>query len=414
MQLIAINVNGQPSRFSIEPRNKIGEGATATIYKIFLDNRNWAAKIYKPGRRLVKEKLKAMLAAPPGNLSVMLDGKLFTQYTWVSYLATNHNDEIVGFIMPYIDSAETQALDTYFDPVLIKRLSHPSQSALSFRIKIARNLCDLVANLHAHGHHFIDIKPQNIHVYRTNHRVVLMDCDGYSIRNTHPHPSRFPADLVTTDYIAPEVIANNLPLTILNESQDRYGLAVILFQLLNRGTHPYQGIISNRIIKASTNDERAALGLYPHGLSPHASVKPRPQSLHDLFLPETRQLFDQAFTRSERPTARQWQEHFDQILNKPLLVRCPSYPNNVGHIHFKGQDCIGCKIDRTSNSPRNKLIKSTSSDVEIFFSLPTKVKSGLSTLIESIFQIQIIKILRSKTGSPMFWIVLFFIAVYFF
>lgn len=59
-----------------------------------------------------------------------------------------------------------------------------------------------------------------------------------------------------------------------------YALAVILFQLLNRGTHPFQGIITDPDITCSTNDEKAALGLYSYGTIRNFQIKPRPQSTH--------------------------------------------------------------------------------------------------------------------------------------
>lgn len=345
MKLQVVDKRGQNGEIFIDHSKKIGEGATASVFRVSFNNELWAAKIYKPDRVFSKEKLEAMLIAPPSELTTQEGSQTFIKYTWVKYLLKDSTSGIVGFIMPFVDQQSTNSLDTYYDPVLIKRLSGNTHSALSLRLEIARNLCELIANLHDLGHHFIDIKPQNIRVYKDNNNVVLMDCDGYSIKNHHGSPDRFPADLISTDFIAPEVLKNHLSPKSLGEEQDRYGLAVILFQLLNRGTHPFQGIVTSPHIQVSTNDERAALGLYPHGMSPNPSVRPRPQSIHELLLPETRLLFDRAFTSFERPTARDWQNHFEKILNERLLVRCKQYPNDVRHIHFKDLGCIGCKID---------------------------------------------------------------------
>lgn len=344
MKLLAIDASGKSETVVIDKSRKIGEGATASVYRVTLNNELWAAKIYNTDRAAPLEKLEAMLKSPPSEITKIEGGQAFIQYTWVNYLLKDTRQRLVGFIMPFVDQAATNSLDTYYDPVLIKRLTGVAQSALSLRIEIAKNLCQLIANLHALGHHFIDIKPQNVRVYKDNNKVVLMDCDGYSIKNKIAPPDRFPADLISTDFIAPEVLKNHLSPKSLGEEQDRYGLAVILFQLLNRGTHPFQGIITNPNINVSTNDERAAIGLYPHGITLHPSVKPRPQSVHELLLPETRRLFDQAFTKLDRPSAKTWFEHFEKILNNKLLVRCKSHPKDVRHIHFKDLECIGCRI----------------------------------------------------------------------
>jgi DNA-binding helix-hairpin-helix protein with protein kinase domain len=252
--------------------------------------------------------------------------------------------------MPYVDHDETYSLDNFFDPVLSKRLK-PFESALTLRIQLAINLCELIENLHKNKNYFIDIKPQNIRVYKKNHKVILLDCDGYSINNFNESPSRFDAELISTDYIAPEVTRDNLKINTLGLQQDLYGLAVILFQLLNRGTHPFQGITIDKNISASTNDERASLGLYAYGLNGNWKVKPRPQSIHNLFLTETRELFDKSFETDSRITAAEWSKHFKEILvNKKLELcqkvdRSRKLQKDLIHMKFYGKECIGCKLE---------------------------------------------------------------------
>jgi len=346
----AIDRSGQAFPIYIDISSRLGEGATAFIYKVKMQSELFAAKIYKPGRVFSIQKLEAMLAAPPANVVATEGNHRFVQYAWVSYLLKDSNDKVLGFLMPYVDQQSTYSLDTYYDPILSKRLTGNHLGALSLRLEIASNLCRLIYQLHDCGHHFIDIKPQNIRVYKDNHRVVLLDCDGFSISNRNGQPSRFPADLISTDFIAPETSRNHLAPNALGEGQDRYGLAVILFQLLNYGTHPFQGIVIDPSIQVSTNDERAALWLYPHGVVPHPRVKPRPQSIHELFLPESRALFDRAFTGVNRPTPHEWANHFQEILDNRLLVRCQRFPDNIGHIHFRGQACIGCAVEGQKQS----------------------------------------------------------------
>ena len=345
LSLKAVDLHGQSLLIDIDTSSRLGEGATAFIYKVRVQGELFAAKIYKPERVFSTQKLEAMLATPPAGV-VATEGNLrFVQYTWVSHLLKDSSNKVLGFLMPYLDQQATYSLDTYYDPILSKRLTGSHLGALSLRVEIALNLCRLICQLHDCGHHFIDIKPQNIRVYKDNHRVVLLDCDGFSINNRNGQPSRFPADLISTDFIAPEASRNHLAPNALGEGQDCYGLAVIIFQLLNYGTHPFQGIVIDPNVKVWTNDERAALWLYPHGAVPHPSVKPRPQSIHGLFLPESRALFDKAFTGVSRPTPHEWANHFQEILQNRLLVRCQRFPDNIGHIHFKGQACIGCTIE---------------------------------------------------------------------
>jgi serine/threonine protein kinase len=365
MKYSAVDQNNQIEKFELSKDEKIGEGATALVYKVNYKNQTWAAKIFKDGQKINSAKIKTMLEHQPDNLLINLDGEDFIQYAWVKYIIKNGVGKVVGFIMPYVAHDDTYSLDTFYDPVLSKRLK-PYESALSLRIQLAINLCELIESLHKKNNYFIDIKPQNIRVYKINHRVVLLDCDGYSINNPDGLPKRFDAELVSLDYIAPEVKRDNLKPSELGIQQDLYGLAVILFQLLNRGTHPFQGITVDKSITAITNDERAALGLYAYGLKENWKVKPRSQSIHNLFLDETRALFDKSFETESRTTAEEWIHHFKEILNNKKLELCDKVDRSkklekdLIHIKFNGKECIGCKLDleiKKSKPPKKKEYK---------------------------------------------------------
>jgi DNA-binding helix-hairpin-helix protein with protein kinase domain len=335
----------------IDETRRLGRGATANVYRAKFDGKEFAAKIYHAGRAFNESKFQAMLASPPQNCEVIQNGQEYPQFAWPQFLILDNNDNEVGFLMPLVDANESFTLDYYYDPGLFKKLRSHDESALSYKLEIAKNLSLLVADLHRQGHFIIDCKPQNIRVFRRNHVVTLIDCDGFSVNGTG---KRFPAELLSTDYIAPEAQKLNLSPSVLDETQDRYALAVILFQLLNRGTHPFQGIITDNTISANTNDEKAALKLYPHGLFPNIWIKPRPQSTHHLWPTETRVLFDKAFislSPLSRPSANDWAMHFDSILKTKTLVRCEKFPEDVEHIRFRDLGCPACYLKSLESIP---------------------------------------------------------------
>jgi serine/threonine protein kinase len=384
MKFSAVDQNNQVERFELLKDEKIGEGATALVYKVNYKNQTWAAKIFKDGQKINSLKLQAMLESQPDDLIINIDGQDFIQYAWVKYLIKNRGGKVVGFMMPYVAHDETYSLDTFYDPVLSKRIK-PFEAALTLRIQLAINLCELIEKLHNNKNYFIDIKPQNIKVYKKNHKVVLLDCDGYSINNGNGSPERFEAELISTDYIAPEVTRENLKPSSLGLQQDLYGLAVILFQLLNRGTHPFQGITTDKNISASTNDERASLGLYAYGLKENLKVKPRTQSIHNLFLDETRALFDKSFETESRTTAEEWIKHFKEILDNKKLELCDKVDRSkklekdLIHIKFNGKECIGCKIELIkplkNKNKRTYNVNSSNSNNNSINSTPFKTSS---------------------------------------
>jgi serine/threonine protein kinase len=322
----------------------IGRGATANVYFANVGSSEYAAKIYHNSSTFNAAKIRAMIENPPGQVYKKLGGKNYPQLAWPIGVITDTRGLEHGILLPLIDQNESFSLDHYYDSVLFSKLNSKDEAALSYKLEIAHNLSEIVSDLHEHGHYFIDCKPQNIRVFKTNHVVTLLDCDGFSIRGKN---KRFAAELLSTDYISPEAQRQNLAPQRLREPQDRYALAVILFQLLNRGTHPFQGIHLDKSITESTNDEKAAACLYPHGLTPNSRIAPRPFSTHQFWDMQTRLLFDQAFTTgspTKRPSASAWASHFAGILANKELERCANFPNDLNHIRFQGMGCAACYL----------------------------------------------------------------------
>jgi len=331
---------------NIDKKTVLGKGATASIYKASLDGVSFAAKIYNETTGINKAKINAMLSNAPNQLKLDSNGAEAPLLAWPIKIIESDTGSAIGYLMPLIDLNNSFPLDYYYDKVLFEKLNAPDEAALSYKLEVAKNLADVVSYLHANGHYFIDLKPQNIRVFKKSHIVTLLDCDGFSIFSKNG--VRYPAELISTDYISPEATKENTPPKDLGENQDKYALAVILFQLLNNGTHPFQGIINSDTITANTNDEKAAAGLYPHGLNVNDKISPRPQSTHHLWPNSTRLLFDRAFIGEpdSRPSAKEWYEHFNELLIKKALVRCDQQPSKVAHMRFKNKPCPACYLEK--------------------------------------------------------------------
>jgi serine/threonine protein kinase len=305
---------------------------------------DYAAKIYHSPGEFNAPKIREMISNPPSECEIVRNAQVYPQFAWPKSVLTDGNSRECGLLLPLVDPKESFSLDHYFDQALFGKLNSPDEAALSYKLEIAENLAKIVADLHVHQHYFIDCKPQNIRVFKRSHIVTLLDCDGFSIKGGG---QRYPAELLSTDYIAPEVQRTGRPASQLGVDQDLYALAVILFQLLNRGTHPFQGIINDKSVVANTNDDKAAEGLYPHGLSANPRIRPRPSSIHHLWDRKTRVLFDRAFSTgssSSRPTASEWARHFGELLTSKALVRCDKFPTNIEHMRFRGVDCPACYL----------------------------------------------------------------------
>ena len=329
---------------SFDESDKLGRGASATVYRVTVGSKIFAAKIYHNDKVINLAKINVMLNEVPKECLIVKDGIEYPQLAWPTDIIYDDVGNPSGILLPLIDTAESFTLDHYYDKALFKKLGSPDEAALSYKLEIARNLAHVVATLHELGHYIIDCKPQNIRVFKRSHIVTLIDCDGFSI---NAKGVRYPAEMLSTDYIAPEAQRRSASPSTLVESQDRYALAVILFQLLNQGTHPFQGIITDPTVSFNTNDEKAAAGLYPHGQVPNDKIKPRRESIHHLWDIRTRGMFDSAFTTGSptaRPSAKQWADHFEELLVNKALQRCQRVPNNLEHIRFRDMSCPACYL----------------------------------------------------------------------
>lgn len=346
------SVNGEKS-ITIDMKRILGKGAQATVYVCDVGNRKYAAKMFHQRSDFDDKKIEAMIANPPEKLEDFTAGVLYPRYSWPISIIQNSNNLPIGYVMPLIDQSESFTLDHYYDKNLGQKLNSPDEVALSYKLEIAANLSSLIADLHSHGHFFIDFKPQNIRVFKRTHAVTLIDCDGFSIQSNDG--KRYPAELISTDYISPEAFRNKSVAKDLGINQDRYALATIIFQLLNGGIHPFQGIQTDTLY-APTNDEKAALGLYPHGLIKDTRIIPRPQSVHFCFDDETRALFDKSFTGdpNSRPSSEEWDKHLTLLLKNKQLTRCEKNPYDIRHMRFLDKECPECAFQLAKANKNNQ------------------------------------------------------------
>lgn len=357
MRLFVRQQNTQGSRepgggeIQIDQRQPLGRGATATVYGVkSAELKGKVAKIYHDRRQFDQAKIQAMLSSPPPLQYAIENGQRFDPFAWPSHIVYEDDATPVGYLMPRIDDSQSLPLNFFFERLLARSKLDANDQSLTARIRIARNVSTLLAELHAQGHYVIDFKPQNTKVSTKGLFVSILDCDSFSIQGSSVR--RYPATNYTSEYIAPEALRSGVRPQDLLENQDRFALAVVLFQLLNNGIHPFQGILRTDI-DLPTTDDRVRSGYYPYGLVANVAVKPCIQSIHECFDERLRRLFDRAFTGrpDERPSASEWSEHFRRTLKERRLERCLTHPSDPTHIRFEGKPCGLCHFDGVLGRP---------------------------------------------------------------
>ena len=333
--------------FSPTEATKLGRGATASVYKVKHLKQTFAVKLFTDVSKFNLKKIKDMIALGE-EIKQQGETDFLQLLAWPQALV-EHNGKTTGFAMSVLDPTKFVGLDSFFDYNLRHNLPNADFKSLSLLCNLIIKFADVLAFLHEKNIHVVDLKPQNIKVSIKDLSVHLLDCDGFSIWKDE---LRHPAELISTDYIAPEATRQKLSPKTLGESQDRYAFAVLIFQLLNKGIHPFQGIIAKNWLGLSTNDEKAEAGLYAYGAAPDPQIKPHPRSVHTHFPRTLISLFAQAFTgsSSNRPSAKKWQKYFFDLAYEKRFKRCPDFPKDSAHIHFDGSECIECYLQDLKTS----------------------------------------------------------------
>ncbi|MEG3180453.1 hypothetical protein [Sphingomonas sp. LT1P40] len=309
----------------------LGEGAAGKVYAL-PGRPGSAAKLYHDDktRKTDEAKIDAMLARPPQLPHAEHEGMDYPQVAWPEAKLYDAKGDFAGFLMPEIDFSRSTSLVN-----LLQKSSRRAEGIsdyYGYRVLVARNLASVFAELHRAGHHMIDMKPANLRFYPAVSWMAVVDADGFSIAGKR---KRIAAEQVSDEYIAPESWQKKP--AELGEEQDLFGLAVIIFQLLNNGLHPFAGAAKGAG-QATDLQGRILEGLYSYALHPVAGASPGAASIHKTFRRSTRKLFDRAFLNpADRPNAAMWRDHLDALVG--MLVPCEAKP--LEHAHF-GTGCGFC------------------------------------------------------------------------
>lgn len=344
---IWLNLDGSHYEKIKLDQNVIASGADGSIYAI-KGHPKLVAKIYHDAASYPArfEKIKAMLKAPPNIPTLDINGTEYVQLTWPVGWLENSEHPFIGYVMPSVDLARATALENILSKKTRKAFKIPE--SYHYRITAAYNLAAIVAELHAIGHYVIDLKPINTNVYIDTHTLCILDCDGFSISGKQ---QQFPAHQYSDGYICPEALQKQLYPEALGEEQDRFALAVTIFQLMNQGLHPFQGIPAKGLNVPSTNSERIRKELFAYGRHKNKLLHPSPWSIHSYFDSATQRLFERAFTtHHQRPSAKEWMHHLSEYVvpEKRKLIQCK---NNKEHLHFS-KGCGFCQLEETEKKAK--------------------------------------------------------------
>ncbi|HTD27894.1 MAG TPA: hypothetical protein VK660_00735, partial [Xanthomonadaceae bacterium] len=335
------------------------EGAGDGVYSV-PRSREVVAIIHDDGSSLAvrERKVEAMLKKPPALPDIVEDGERFVRMAWPVASLYDKSRRFVGFLTPAVDMQATSPLESVLHEDQARAEGLPT--SLGAKINLAARLAVAITELHQLEHHVVHLTPANLRFYRQSLHLTLIGCERFSIyANLERFAAHPDAGVIASHYLAPEFQGQPIP-RAKEESQDRFALAVLVFQLLNFGIHPFTGIPT----RADVPDDipgRIARNCYAYGSIPHPDLEPSPGSGHLAMPRELRTLFDRAFATDgrPRPPALDWANwlQFYSIPSNNCVVLCGA---NAGHHHFADLPCAACArepappVDNTDPPPKEK------------------------------------------------------------
>ena len=140
---------------------------------------------------------------------------------------------MVGFMMQRIRNHK--GIHVLYSPK--SRLSDFPSARWPFLVHTATNLARAFAVIQEHGHVIGDVNHGNVVVSR-DATVKLIDCDSFQI-STERHI--FTCEVGVSTHTPPELQGLPLKDIVRTTNHDNFGLAVLIFQLLFMGRHPFSG-----------------------------------------------------------------------------------------------------------------------------------------------------------------------------
>ena len=332
---------------------KIGSGGEGDVFDIASSGRKLVAKIYhKPLAIEKQEKLRLMVRGCNAELKGISAWPADT-------ISTGQNGPVRGFLMPRISGYEP--VHKIYGPSHRKEVFPCAD--WKFLIRAAKNCAAAFYVLHKFGYIIGDVNEGNILV-NDEACVQMIDCDSFQV----PAQERvYYCEVGVAHFTPPEMQTSGNFKIQRSQNHDNFGLAILIFQLLFMGRHPYSGVYLGKEdmpIEKAIAQHRFAYGKF----SFRKSISPPPNSVGLSIVPsEMAELFERAFAETGirpagRPSAAEWWKALESLENTLKrcsresvhyyysgLVKCPwcTFEDASGILPFLSADSV-TKIDLTA------------------------------------------------------------------
>lgn len=305
----------------------VGKGGEGSVYEI--DGRaDELAKIYHQPPD--QQKLRA--------LPSLRSGALATLAAWPTDVLSRRDGTVCGLVMPRV--RDHQDIHHLYGPN--SRVRKFPNADWRMLVRAAANTTRAFAAVHSVGAVIGDVNHGSVLVAQ-NATVRLIDCDSYQISSAGRH---FFCKVGVPEFTPPELYGADYTRTVRTPNHDYFGLAVLIFQLLMMGRHPFAGKYSgtgDMPIEKAIPEFRYAYS-EAHDVT---QMRPPPgappvEAASGLVARLWHDAFSRKGATSGRPNTTQWIAALEAL--EKQLIRCSSVGSHF--FHPAAGKCPWCNIEK--------------------------------------------------------------------
>jgi DNA-binding helix-hairpin-helix protein with protein kinase domain len=321
------NVFVDQRRLQLGPR--LGKGGEGEVFSLEREEAN-AVKIYTVSDLAEREQ----------KVEIMIRDGMASKAPQVAFplsVARDETGRFSGFLMK--NALGHKPLHELYSPG--SRKIHFPQADYRFLVRTAQNVAKAIASVHAIGCVIGDINQSSILISKAA-TVALIDSDSFQVTDGD---QTFFCRVGVPEYTPPEMQGVSLAKVPRTANHDAFGLAIVVFQLLFMGRHPFVGSVRRGEIPSLYDSIRDFRFVYTEQRDVGMAQPPGTPTL-SAFPEEIAAAFETAFGRETvdaRPTAQQWIDLLGSL--EESLVRCA-----VQKLHWhpsRAQECPWCAMEAT-------------------------------------------------------------------
>ena len=306
---------------------EIGRGGEGQVYELPAHGNLVLKKYNEPLTSVQAAKLRYMVALKNATIDAYA--------AWPAGLVFDDAGNTCGFVMRKLTGFVP--LHMVFSPMDRKKMF--PDKGYNFLVHVARNLAVAFYRLHSAGLVVGDVNEGNI-LISANGTVCFIDCDSFQVKENDTY---YFCDVGVPRYTPPELLnEKTFDQVVRTVNTDSFSLAILIFQLLFLGRHPFVG--KNKTTKDIDEETAIRQHLFAYSLdNKQKKLLPPNDSFNIADLPvEIVRLFHEAFEQHQRPEPVKWISALDRLLGE--MTTCPesrihTYPSHMSQ-------CPWCQFRR--------------------------------------------------------------------